>query len=108
MQNTDKDRYPCVITKDEHCPFSYPSVAAWNAVAVAVTDPTLPIPLSSGIFAIVFAIIGSIMVFIRHYVWVGRLEWVRAYHPNMMCVALAFVLPQTFCKFTHSPPGLYL
>jgi uncharacterized oligopeptide transporter (OPT) family protein len=35
------------------------------------------------------------MVLVRHYVWVGRLEWARAYHPNMMCIALAFVLPQT-------------
>jgi len=36
------------------------------------------------------------MVLIRHYVWVGKLEWVRVYHPNMMCIALAFVLPQTY------------
>jgi OPT family oligopeptide transporter len=88
--------YPCVIEQTTPCPFSYPSVSAWKAVAVAVTDPTLPIPLSSGIFAIIFAVLGSIMVLIRHYVWVGRLEWMRAYHPNMMCIALAFVLPQTF------------
>jgi len=36
------------------------------------------------------------MVILRHYVWTGRLEWVRKYHPNMMCVSLAFVLPQTY------------
>jgi OPT family oligopeptide transporter len=88
--------YPCVIEQTTPCPFSYPSVSAWKAVAVAVTDPTLPIPLSSGIFAIIFAGFGSIMVLVRHYVWVGRLEWMRAYHPNMMCISLAFVLPQTF------------
>jgi hypothetical protein len=91
--------YPCVILMEDKCAFSAPSVAAWRAVAIAVTDPTLPIPKSSGIFAIVFAIFGSFMVVLRHYVWTGRLEWVRKYHPNMMCVSLAFVLPQTYCKF---------
>ena len=84
LVDTNIGRYPCAITKETPCPFSYPSVAAWNAVAVAVTDPTLPIPLSSGIFAIVFAALGSVMVLIRHYVWVGKLEWVRTWHPNMM------------------------
>lgn len=88
--------YPCIIDTDiETCPFLTPSVSAWRAVAVAATDPTFPIPKSSGIFAIVFAIFGSVMVFIRHYLWVGEREWVRKYHPNMMCIGLAFVLPQT-------------
>jgi uncharacterized oligopeptide transporter (OPT) family protein len=88
--------YPCIIdTEAPKCAFSVPSVAAWRATAVAVVDPDFPIPTSSGIFAIIFAVFGSIMVFIRHYVWVGKLEWVRTYHPNMMCIALAFVLPQT-------------
>ncbi|OCK81683.1 oligopeptide transporter [Lepidopterella palustris CBS 459.81] len=88
--------YPCIIDVNaDTCAFSAPSVAAWRAVAVAVTDPTFPIPTSSGIFAVVFACFGSMMVLIRHYVWVGKLEWVKAYHPNMMCIGLAFVLPQT-------------
>jgi len=72
----------------------------------AVTDPTLPIPTSSGIFAIIFSIFGCFMVILRHYVWTGRLEWVRNYHPNMMCVSLAFVLPQTYCK-SSQPRALY-
>jgi OPT family oligopeptide transporter len=89
--------YPCVIDLEaERCTFSAPSVQAWRAVAIAVTDPNFPIPKSSGIFAIVFSIIGAVMVLIRHFVWVGRLEWVKAYHPNMMCISLAFVLPQTY------------
>ncbi|KAF2488975.1 oligopeptide transporter [Lophium mytilinum] len=88
--------YPCIIDINaETCPFSAPSVSAWRAVAVAVTDPTFPIPKTSGIFSIVFAIFGCVMVLIRHYVWVGKLEWVKTYHPNMMCIGLAFVLPQT-------------
>jgi uncharacterized oligopeptide transporter (OPT) family protein len=88
--------YPCIIDIEaETCAFAIPSVSAWRATAVAVTDPTFPIPTSSGIFAIVFSIFGSFMVVVRHYVWVGRLEWMKKYHPNMMCIGLAFVLAQT-------------
>jgi uncharacterized oligopeptide transporter (OPT) family protein len=89
--------YPCIIdiNAPPTCPFQVPSVAAWRATAIAVTDPTFPIPTSSGIFAIVFSIFGSAMVLIKHYVWVGRLAWVRTYHPNMMVVGLSFVLSQT-------------
>lgn len=95
--------YPCIINMDDVCPFSYPSVAAWRATAIAVTDPTFPIPPSSGYFSIAFSVLGAAMVFVKHFLWVGEREWVRAYHPNMMCVALAFVLPQTYCKFLCSP-----
>ena len=88
--------YPCIIDANaDVCPFQVPSVAAWRATAVAVTDPTFPIPSSSGIFAIVFSIFGSVMVLVRHYLWVGEWAWVRTYHPNMMCIGLAFVLAQT-------------
>lgn len=88
--------YPCIIDANaDTCVFAIPSVSAWRATAVAVTDPTFPIPPSSGIFAIVFACFGSAMVFIRHHVWVGKYEWVKKYHPNMMCIGLAFVLAQT-------------
>ncbi|KAF2146337.1 uncharacterized protein K452DRAFT_109136 [Aplosporella prunicola CBS 121167] len=89
--------YPCILDAEAaSCTFSAPSVSAWRAVAVAVTDPEFPIPTSSGIFAIVFAVFGSAMVLVRHFVWTGKWEWMRAYHPNMMCIALAFVLPQTY------------
>ena len=88
--------YPCINDVNaKTCAFSAPSVAAWRAVAVAVTDPTFPVPTSSGIFSIVFSIIGATMVLIRHFVLVGKREWVRKYWPNMMVMALAFVLPQT-------------
>ncbi|EME86509.1 uncharacterized protein MYCFIDRAFT_202529 [Pseudocercospora fijiensis CIRAD86] len=89
--------YPCILDSTaEHCPFSAPSVAAWKAVAVAMTDPEFPVPTSSGIFSIIFAILGGVMIIIRHYVYRGTWEKYRVYHPNMMCVALAFVLPQTY------------
>ncbi|KAF1841384.1 oligopeptide transporter [Cucurbitaria berberidis CBS 394.84] len=88
--------YPCIT--DIHadtCAFTVPSVSAWRATAIAITDPTLPIPTSSGIFAIIFAILGSLMVLVRHYLWVGNWAFMKKYHPNFMCIGLAFVLPQT-------------
>lgn len=94
--------YPCIIDMDDNCPFTAPSVAAWRAVAIAVTDPSFPIPTSSAVFSIVFAVFGSFMVVLKHYAWRGKREWMRDYHPNMMCIALAFVLPQTYCTFFTS------
>jgi OPT family oligopeptide transporter len=38
---------PCIITGDLPCPYGAPSIAAWAAVAFAVTAPSLPIPASS-------------------------------------------------------------
>ncbi|KAF2109711.1 OPT oligopeptide transporter protein-domain-containing protein [Lophiotrema nucula] len=89
--------YPCIIDPElgDGCPFAVPSVSAWRATAVAVTDPTFPIPHSSGIFSIVFACFGSFMVMLRHYAWTGKREWIKKWHPNMMCIGLAFVLNQT-------------
>jgi uncharacterized oligopeptide transporter (OPT) family protein len=94
--------YPCIIDLElasdpaAHCPFSGPSIGAWRAVTVAITDPTFPVPTSSGIFSICFAIFGAIMIIIRQYAYTGRFAKYRVYHPNMMCVGLAFVLPQTY------------
>lgn len=89
--------YPCIIDIDATtCPFSGPSISAWRAVAVAVTDPVFPVPKSSGIFSIVFAIFGCFMVLVRHYAYTGSRAKYRVYHPNMMCIGLALVLPQTY------------
>lgn len=88
--------YPCINDMEsETCPFTAPSASAWRAVAVAVVDPTLPIPVSSRNFAIVFALLGSAMVLVRQYLWTGKRERVRQYHPNMMVLALAFIVPAT-------------
>ncbi|KAF2723590.1 oligopeptide transporter [Polychaeton citri CBS 116435] len=88
--------YPCVIDIDaETCAFSAPSVSAWRAVAVAMTDSTFPVPKSSGIFAIVFSIFGVIMTIIRHYAYKGKYAKYREFHPNMMVITFAFLLPQT-------------
>ena len=88
--------YPCIIDLDiEKCPFSAPSVGAWRAVAVAVTDPSFPIPPSAGIFAICFSILGALTILFKNYVLTGARARYRVYVPNMIAVALAFVLPQT-------------
>jgi len=88
--------YPCIINlQAKTCAFQAPSVSAWRAVAVAMTDPTFPVPRSSGIFAIVLSIFGGVMVLIRHYAYKGRFAKYRQYHPNLMCIGLAFVVPQT-------------
>lgn len=88
--------YPCVLDLNaEHCSFSAPSVSAWRAVAIAVTDPQLPIPLSSGIFSILFAVLSVVVVIVRHNYLVGHRERYRVYVPNFMAMGLAFVLPAT-------------
>jgi len=86
--------YPCVLNAEAAiCAFPGPSIAAWQAVTEAITKKQFPVPKSSGIFSIVLAVFGVIMIFIRHYLYRGRFEKYRVYHPNMMCIGLAFVLP---------------
>ncbi|WEW57180.1 hypothetical protein PRK78_002642 [Emydomyces testavorans] len=89
--------YPCILSTEikpsERCEFSLPSASAWRAVAVAATEPVLPIPPSSLTFAIGMSIIGSVMVLIRHCLWTGKWAKMRAYHPNLMILAMAFTLP---------------
>jgi hypothetical protein len=88
--------YPCILDESpESCPFAAPSVSAWRAVAVAVTEPDFTIPESSMWFSIVFAVIGATSVVVRNCVLVGKWEWLRTYSPNMMIVSLAFLLPST-------------
>ncbi|KAI1339400.1 OPT oligopeptide transporter protein-domain-containing protein [Xylariaceae sp. FL0016] len=86
--------YPCILDMEaEHCPFGVPSVAAWAAVAQAVTDPSVSIPLKSGIFSIVMGIVSIAQVVFRHFYLVGQREKYRAYLPNWGAIALSFVLP---------------
>ncbi|KAI1259107.1 OPT oligopeptide transporter protein-domain-containing protein [Xylariaceae sp. FL1019] len=85
--------YPCILTGEDPCPFGVPSVAAWAAVAQAVTDPAVSIPYSSGVFSIVMAIVVVAQVIVRHFYLVGEREWVRDYLPNWGAIALSFVLP---------------
>ncbi|KAF3482129.1 uncharacterized protein GIQ15_04888 [Arthroderma uncinatum] len=97
--------YPCILSTDDEfhssgnttapCPFAAPAASAWRAAAVAVTDPDFPVPRSSVQFSIAMSIIGSILVLVRHNLWTGKWLWMRDYHPNMMTVAMAFLIPTT-------------
>ena len=87
--------YPCIIHPDDYdkCAFAAPSVAAWAAVAQAVTNPKIPIPVTSGIFACVMGAVSVAQVIFRHYYLVGAREKYRAYLPNWAAIALSFVIP---------------
>ncbi|KAI1410623.1 oligopeptide transporter [Hypoxylon sp. FL1857] len=86
--------YPCILDMEaEHCAFAVPSVAAWAAVAQAVTDPNVSIPLTSGIFSIVMGVFCVGQVVFRHFYLVGSREKYREYLPNWGAIALSFVLP---------------
>jgi uncharacterized oligopeptide transporter (OPT) family protein len=63
------------------------------AVARAVTDPTVKIPLSSGIFAIVMGVVSILQVIFRHCYLVGPREKYREFLPNWGAIALSFVIP---------------
>ncbi|KAK8054637.1 oligopeptide transporter [Apiospora phragmitis] len=89
--------YPCIIHENasDTCAFSAPTVAAWRAVAQAVTEPGITIPLSSGIFALVLGGLAVVQVVVKRTLLSGARERYRAYMPNWMAVGVAFVLPQT-------------
>ncbi|EEB97848.1 hypothetical protein MPER_02745, partial [Moniliophthora perniciosa FA553] len=78
---------------DLTCTYGAPSVAAWTAVAVAVTSPTLPISKSSGYTAIGLGLLSVLSVCIKHF-FVPKKYWV--YVPNWNAVGLAFVVPQVY------------
>ncbi|KAF8761685.1 OPT oligopeptide transporter protein [Rhizoctonia solani] len=86
---------PCILypPEDGICSYGAPSVAAWQAVATAVTADKLPIPPSSGYTAIGLSIAAVITVVIKH-LWIPRKYW--GYIPNWNAIGLAFVVPQTY------------
>lgn len=86
--------YPCIYDSSyETCEFAIPAVSAWAAVAQAVTDPAVKIPLSSGIFAIVMGVVSIAQVIVRHYYLVGHREKYREYLPNWGAISLSWVVP---------------
>lgn len=90
--------YPCVWSPVENpdpnyvCPFTAPSVAAWVAVAQAVTLPHVPIPKSSGYFAIAMGIVCAIQALVKNFYLTGPREKYRNYLPNWMSVGVAWVI----------------
>lgn len=87
--------YPCILYPDnyDHCPFAAPAVASWAAVAQAVTDPSVGIPVSAGIFACLLGAASVVQVIFRHYYLVGEREKYRVWLPNWGAIALSFVIP---------------
>lgn len=89
--------YPCIWKGESDsgpkCPFDVPSVSAWAAVAQAVTDPKVKIPLSSGMFAVAMGIVSVLQVVIRHFWLVGAREKYRRWLPNWGAIALSWVIP---------------
>ncbi|KAK3328775.1 OPT oligopeptide transporter protein-domain-containing protein [Apodospora peruviana] len=86
--------YPCIYDDSyDSCAFLVPSVSAWAAVAQAVTDPNVKIPLKSGIFSIVMGVFSVIQVVFRHFYLVGEREKYRKWLPNWGAIALSWVIP---------------
>lgn len=86
--------YPCILdVKADKCEFGIPSVAAWRAVAIAVTGSSFPVPKSSAITALLLGLF-SIGLVVAKYHWIPKKYHV--YVPNMNAVGLAFTLPQTW------------
>ncbi|CAI4213354.1 unnamed protein product [Parascedosporium putredinis] len=87
--------YPCIwqeMPEDFQCPFRAPSVFAWRAVAEAVTNPNIPIPLSSAIFSGVMGFIAIVQALFKNFYLVGSREKYRVWLPNWMAVGVAWVL----------------
>jgi uncharacterized oligopeptide transporter (OPT) family protein len=90
--------YPCVWNSNlpedvlDACPFTAPSVTAWKAVAEAVTLPELPVPRSSGIFAIVMGVVCALQALLKNFYLTGTREKYREYLPNWMSIGVAWVI----------------
>jgi OPT family oligopeptide transporter len=88
--------YPCVWNPlhldDPRCPFAAPSVTAWQAVAEAVTLPTLPIPRSSAIFCGVMGGICVVQAVVKNFYLTGTREKYRNWLPNWMSIGVAWVI----------------
>ncbi|KAI0754239.1 oligopeptide transporter [Daedaleopsis nitida] len=86
---------PCIIhpSETETCTYGAPSVAAWSAVAVAVSSPKLPIPPSSGYTAIALGLF-AVATTVGKHLWLPKKYW--HWVPNWNAVGLAFVVPQVY------------
>ncbi|CED85432.1 Oligopeptide transporter, OPT superfamily [Phaffia rhodozyma] len=91
--------YPCINDPTiDTCPFSLPAVSAWKAVAIAVSSPTLPVTLSSGMTAIGLAVVAALCHIGRFYAPPRYAIWI----PNWNAVGLAFVVPQVYYAIAMS------
>ncbi|CEJ84793.1 Putative Oligopeptide transporter [[Torrubiella] hemipterigena] len=93
--------YPCVWDQavieefsntHQKCAFAAPSVAAWAAVAQAVTLPSIPIPHSCVIFTIVMGVACALQAVVKNLWLTGPREKYRNYLPNWMSIGVAWVI----------------
>lgn len=83
--------YPCVLDPDaDTCVFGAPSVAAWQAVSIAVVAPKLPVSLSSGLTAIILTVIAIATVVARYKVIPPKYH---VYLPNWNAIGIGFLVP---------------
>lgn len=87
--------YPCILNTElaDTCQFGAPSVAAWVAIASAVTGTNFPVPSSSAYTSLALGLF-SIGLVVAKYYWIPQRHHI--YIPNMNAVGLAFTLPQTY------------
>ncbi|KZV87456.1 OPT superfamily oligopeptide transporter [Exidia glandulosa HHB12029] len=71
------------------CAFPAPDVGAWRAVALAVSQPSLPIPTSAGITALVLGATSVISTVVKYrFAPPSKQYW----FPNWNAVGIAFIL----------------
>lgn len=86
--------YPCILDVGaESCEYSVPSASAWRAATIAATSPTLPIPRSSGIFAVCLSVFACAMTVAKYFVLTGPREKYREYIPNWVAIGIMMVVP---------------
>lgn len=86
--------YPCIndLALQDNCPFAVPDVGAWRAIALAVSSPSLPIPLSSGYTSIGLGLCAILLTIAKYrFVTPEKQHWV----PNPNAVGIAFILNTT-------------
>ncbi|GBE84803.1 hypothetical protein SCP_0607830 [Sparassis crispa] len=82
--------YPCIneLTATT-CSFPAPDVGAWRAVSVAVSSPSLPIPLSSGVTALCLGGLAIVQTIVKYrYFSPDKHKW----FPNWNAVGIAMIL----------------
>ncbi|PCH38834.1 OPT oligopeptide transporter [Wolfiporia cocos MD-104 SS10] len=85
--------YPCINTlSSSKCTFPAPDVSAWRAVSLAVSEPSLPIPLSSGITALVLGGLVIVSTAVKYRFFAPE---THKYFPNWNAVGIAMVLGPT-------------
>ncbi|OBZ67655.1 hypothetical protein A0H81_12190 [Grifola frondosa] len=97
---------PCIMypPPSGECTYGAPSVAAWAAVAVAVSAPKLPIPPSSGYTAIALGVLAVITVIVKN-LWIPKKYW--HWVPNWNAIGLGFVVPQVYYAIAMAAGSLF-